>query len=107
MPEILRKCNLNETGLAAALCSYSTLIRSPIPGNIAVTGGLDMDGGSPPADHLDGKIGMALRELHFIDTIIIPTGSSFSTRVPDYVQMVEVSGLEEAADAVFKSDFSI
>lgn len=107
MPEILRKCDLNETGLAAALCFYSTLIRSPIPGNIAITGGLDMDGGSPPADHLDDKIGMVLRELHFIDTIIIPTGSSFRTRVPDSVQMVEVNGLEQAADAVFKSDFSI
>ena len=86
MPEIIRRCDLNDTGLAAALCCYAVLTKSPIPANIAVTGGIDSQGRTLPADSLDGKIETVFWELHSIDKIIIPKGSSCSIRVPENVK---------------------
>ena len=100
-PEILRGCNLNDTGLAAALCYYAVFTKSPIPENIAVTGGIDSQGRTLPADFLNGKIETVLRELHFIDRIIIPKGSSCSIRVPENVRIIEVRNFEQTVDIVF------
>jgi len=107
VPEIIRGCNLNDTGLAAALCCYAVLTKSPIPANIAVTGGIDSQGRTLPVDSLDGKIETVLRELHFIDRIIIPKGSFFNVYIPENVKIIEVSNLEQTIDIVFKNDFII
>ncbi len=107
VPEIIRGCDLKETGLAAALCYYAVFTKSPIPENIAITGGLDSQGRTLPADSLDGKIETVLRELHFIDKIIYPAGSSFSIHAPENVKIIEVSAFEQTIDVVFKNDFTI
>jgi len=107
VPEIIRGCNLNDTGLAAALCYYAVFTKSPIPENIAITGGLDSQGRTLPADSLDGKIETVLRELHFIDRIIIPKGSLFNVYIPENVKIIEVSNLEQTIDIVFKNNFTI
>ncbi len=107
VPEIIRRCDLNETGLAAALCYYAVFTKSPIPENIAITGGLDSQGRTLPADSLDGKIETVLRELHFIDRIIIPKGSLFNVYIPENVKIIEVSNLEQTIDIVFKNNFTI
>ena len=107
VPEILRECNLNDTGLAAALCCYAVFTKSPIPENIAVTGGIDNQGRTLPADSLDGKIETVLRELHFIDKIIIPKNSSRSIQVPENVKIIEVGNFEQTIDTIFKNDFII
>ena len=104
IPEIIQGCNLTDTGLAAALCYYTALIKSPIPENIAITGGLDSQGRTLPVDSLDSKIETVLRELHFIDRIIIPKGSSCSIRVPENVRIIEVSNFEQTVDIVFGND---
>lgn len=107
VPEIIRECNLNDTGLAAALCCYAVFTKSPIPENIAVTGGIDNEGRTLPADSLDGKIETVLRELHFIDKIIIPKNSSRSIQVPENVKIIEVGNFEQTIDTIFKNDFII
>jgi len=107
VPEIIRGCNFNDTGLAAALCCYAVFTKSPIPENIAITGGLDSQGRTLPADYLDGKIETVLRELHFIDKIICPAGSSCSIGVPGNVKIIEVSNFEQTINSVFKNDFII
>lgn len=104
VPEIIRGCNLNDTGLAAALCYYSMLMKSPIPEDMAITGGLDEQGNVVHVKFLDSKIETVLRELHFIDKIIISKGSSFSIGVPENVKIIEVSTLEQTIDTVFKND---
>ena len=81
--------------------------KSPIPENIAVTGGIDSQGRTLPVDSLDGKIETVLRELHFIDKIILPKDSSCGIRVPENVKIIEVSNLEQTIDTVFKNDFTI
>ena len=107
VPEIIRECNLNDTGLAAALCCYAVFTKSPIPENIAVTGGIDSQGRTLPVDSLDGKIETVLRELHFIDKIIIPKNSSRSIQVPENVKIIEVGNFEQTIDTIFKNDFII
>lgn len=101
--EIIQRYKLNDIGLASALCYYAVLTRSLIPGNIAVTGGLDNQGNILRVDYLDGKIETVLRELHFIDKIVIPKGSSFSIHVPANVKIIAVSGTEQAIDVVFRN----
>jgi len=107
MPEIIQGCNLTDTGLAAALCYYSMLMKSPITEDMAITGGLDEQGNVVHVKFLDSKIETVLRELHFIDRIVIPKGSSCSIRVPENVKIIEVSNFEQAIDIVFKNDFTI
>ena len=107
VPEILQGCNLNDTGLAAALCYYSLLMKSPIPEGIAITGGLGEGGNVIHVNFLDSKIETILRELHFIDKIICPAGSPFSIHAPENVKIIEVSNLEQTIDIVFKNDFTI
>jgi len=101
--EIIQRCNLNDIGLASALCYYAVLTRSPIPGNIAITGGLDNQGNILRVDYLDGKTETVLRELHFIDKIVIPKGSSFSIHVPANVKIIEVGDPKQAIDVVFRN----
>ena len=107
VPEIIRGCNLNDTGLAAALCYYAVVTKSPVPKNMAVTGGIYSQGRTLPVGSLDGKIETVLRELYFIDKIIIPKDSSRSIQVPEKVKIIEVSSLEQTIDAVFKNEFII
>jgi hypothetical protein len=107
VPEIIRGCNLNDAGLAAALCYYAVFTKSPIPENIVITGGLDSQGKTLPADLLDGKIETVLRELHFIDKIIIPNGSLFRIRVPENVSIIKVDSFEQAVYVVFKNEIAI
>ncbi len=107
VPEIIRRCDLNDTGLAAALCCYAVFTKSPIPENIAVTGGIDNQGKTLPVGSLDGKIETVLRELHFIDKIIIPKDSLRSIQVPENVKIIEVSNLEKTIDTIFKNGFII
>ena len=105
--EIILGCNLNELGLAAALCYYSVLRGISIPENIAVTGGLDSHGRTLQIESLDGKIEATLRELHFIDKIIIPKNSSINVPISDSVKIIEVGELKQAIDVVFKNDMAI
>ncbi|MEK6558627.1 MAG: hypothetical protein AABZ43_00640 [Planctomycetota bacterium] len=107
VPEIILRCNLNDLGLATALCYYAVRTKLPISENIAVTGGLDSQGEVLKVDSLDGRIETVLRELHFIDKIIIPKGSSCNIRVPENVKIIEVSNFEQAIDTIFKNDFII
>lgn len=100
--EIVRRCNLNEAGLAAALCYYALLTKSPIPENIAVIGGLDSHGKTLHVESLDGKIETVFRELHFIDKVIIPKGALLNIPVPQNISITEVNDLEQALDSVFK-----
>jgi hypothetical protein len=100
---ILQKCNLHDAGLAAALCCYTVLTQSSIPENIIITGGLDIQGRTSGVDFLDGKIETVLRELHYIDKIIIPRGSSFTIAIPEYMDIVEVGNLVQAIDSIFKT----
>jgi len=101
VPEIIQRCNLNDTGLAAALCCYAMLTKTPIPEYIAITGGLDSQGKTVQVKSLDSKIETVLRELHFIDKIIVTKGSSCSIHVPENVKIIEVSNFEQAMDIVF------
>ncbi|HHT9111519.1 MAG TPA: hypothetical protein ACFYDZ_10225, partial [Candidatus Brocadiaceae bacterium] len=101
-PEILHKCNLNDLGLAAALCYYSLITQSPVPGNIAVTGGLDNLGKILPADFLDSKTETIFRELHFIDTIITAGNPSLHFPLPKDKNIFHVNGLGQAISIVYK-----
>ena len=102
MPEILQRCDLNDTGLAAALCYYAMLTKTTIPECIAITGGLYSQGKTVQVKSLDSKIETVLRELHFIDKIIIPKGSSFSIHVPGNVKIMEIDDLHQTIDIIFK-----
>lgn len=73
----------------------------PISENIAVTGGLDSQGKALKVDSLDGKIETVLRELHFIDKIIVPANSSFHIPMPDKVKIIAVNDFEQAMNIVF------
>lgn len=103
MADIVQRCNLNDMGLAAALCYYATFTKSPIPENIAVTGGLDSQGRTLYVEYLDDKVETVLRELHFIDKIIIPRNFMLNTPVPENITIIEVSDLEQGIDVVFKN----
>ncbi|HHT9136332.1 MAG TPA: hypothetical protein ACFYEK_03715 [Candidatus Wunengus sp. YC60] len=107
VPEITQGCNLNDAGLAAALCYYAMLTKTLIPEHIAITGGLDNQGRTLQADSLDGKIETVLRELHFVDKIIIPNGSLCSIPVPGNVRIIKVDSFEQAVYVVFKNDIAI
>lgn len=100
---ILQKCTLHDAGLAAALCCYTVLTQSSIPENIVITGGLDIQGRTSGVDFLDGKIETVLRELHYIDKIIIPRGSLFTIAIPEYMEIVEAGNLVQAIDSIFKT----
>ncbi|KAB2832466.1 MAG: hypothetical protein F9K48_10440 [Candidatus Brocadia sp.] len=100
MSKMVSGCNIHNTGLPAALCYYAMLMKQPIPGNIAVTGGLDEEGRSIPSNALDGKIEVVLRELHFIDEIIIAKGSSIGIFIPNHVRIIEVANFEQALNIV-------
>ncbi len=101
-PEILQKCNVNDLGLAAALCYYSVLIQSPIPDTMAVTGGLNNLGKILPADFLDSKREAIFRELHFVDTIITTGNSSLHFPVPKDRNIINVNDLGHAISIVYK-----
>ncbi len=103
MADIVQRCNLNDTGLAAALCYYAMLTKSPVPENIAVAGGLDSQGRTLPVESMDGKIETVLRELHFIDKIITSKNFAGNTPVPKNVTIIGVSDLEQGIDVVFKN----
>ncbi|TVM00904.1 MAG: hypothetical protein CV087_11470 [Candidatus Brocadia sp. WS118] len=96
--------NLQNAGLPATLCYYALLMKQPIPENIAVTGRLNEEGRTIPSESLDGKIEVVLRELHFINEIIIAKGSSISIFIPNYVRIIEVDNFEQAVDIVLKKN---
>lgn len=100
MTKMVSGCNIQNTGLPAALCYYAMIMKQPIPGTIAVTGGLGEDGGAIPSESLDNKIEVVLRELHFIDKIIVAKGSSVNIFVPNYVSIIEVGNFKQAVDIV-------
>jgi len=99
---ILQKSNLNETWLAAALCYFTAITNSPVLSNIAVTGGLDNHGKVLDVTCIDNKIEVILRELHFIDTIIIPGDSSPAITVPRTINIITVDTLSQAIKALCK-----
>lgn len=99
--EALTGCNLNDIGLAAALCYYAVLTRSIISESIVVTGGLDNQGRVTQVGFLNSKIETVFRELHFINKIIIPRGSSTNISSPDNVNIIEVDNLKQAINIVF------
>lgn len=102
-PEIIQGCRLIDTGLASALCFYAVITKSFIRENIAVTGGLDSNGKTIPADNLDCKIETVLRELHFIDKIVIPKGNPYTITLPENLTLVEVGDLGQAIDVIFQN----
>ncbi|MCF6158660.1 MAG: hypothetical protein E3K32_08835 [wastewater metagenome] len=98
--EMLQRCNVDEIGLAAALCYYALLTQIPITGNIVVTGKLDSRGRISPVDSLDNKIETVLRELHYINKIIVPKDTLPDTHYEN-VPIVEVDNLQQAIEIVF------
>lgn len=102
MTEIIQRCTMNDIGLAAIVCYYSARTKLIIPENIVVTGGLGNENRVSQISFLDSKIETILRELHFIDTIIIPKDSSFSISIPRKVKIIEVDTLKQAIDAAFE-----
>lgn len=100
--KIIAGCDMQNIGLSAVLCYYSMLTRLPIPGNIAVTGGLDIQGRMIPSESLDGKIEVVLRELHFIEKILVAKDSSVSIAIPNKVKITEVGNFEQALAIVRK-----
>lgn len=102
-PAIIQRCNLNDTGLAAAVCYYSMLKKLPIPGDIVITGGMDNQGKVLQVDSLDDKIETVLRELHFINKIIIPKNSSFVISTHGNINIIGADNLEQAINIVFKN----
>ncbi len=107
MADLVPGCKLYDIGLPAALCYYAMLTKQPIPTNIIVTGGLDSHGRALQVEFLDGKIETVLRELHFIDKIIIPKGASWSIPIPDNTKMIEVNTFEQTIQMVFRNDMAI
>ncbi|MBI2470896.1 MAG: hypothetical protein HYV59_06590 [Planctomycetes bacterium] len=107
VPEIIHGCNLNDAGLTAALCYYSMLTKSPMPEDIAIAGGLDGQGNVIHVKFLDGKVETVLRELHFIDKIIIPQDSLYNIPVPENLRIIKVDSFEQAVDVVFKNTIAI
>ncbi len=102
--KITQMCNLNELGLPAALSYYGLLIKSVIPENTIVTGELDNHGKVLQVNSLDSKIETVLRELHFVEKIIIPRDNSINIPVPNSVEIIGVDNLEQTIDVVFKRD---
>lgn len=98
--KIVAGCDMQNAGLSAALCYYSLLTKLPIPGNIAITGGLDAQGRIIPSKSLDGKIEVVLRELHFIEEILVAKDSSLSIAIPNKIKITEVGNFEQALDVV-------
>lgn len=103
-PAIIQRCNLNDTGLAAAVCYYSMLNKLQITGDIVITGGMDNQGKVLQADSLDDKIETVLRELHFINKIIIPKNSSSVISTHGNINIIEADNLEQALSIVFKNN---
>lgn len=101
--DLVPGCKLYDIGLPAALCYYAMLIKLPIPTNVIAIGGLDIHGSALQVEFINGKIETILRELHFIDTIIIPKGASGGIpRVHDNTNMIEVGTVEQAIQVVFR-----
>jgi hypothetical protein len=107
MADLVPGCKLYDIGLPAALCYYAMLTKQPIPTNSIVTGGLDSHGRALQVEFLDGKIETVLRELHFIDKIIIPKGASWSIPIPDNTKIIEVNTFEQTIQMVFRNDMAI
>ncbi len=101
-PAIIQRCNLTDIGLAAAVCYYSMLKKLPITGDVVITGGIDNQGKVLHADALDDKIETVLRELHFINKIIIPKNSSFV--ISTHGNIIGADNLEQAINIVFKNN---
>ncbi|MFN3533351.1 MAG: hypothetical protein ACK41Q_12705, partial [Candidatus Brocadia sp.] len=64
---------------------------------------LDSQGRTLHVESLDGKIETVLRELHFIDKIIVPRNFMLNTPVPENITIIGVSDLEQGIDEVFKN----
>ncbi|NUO09440.1 MAG: hypothetical protein HUU08_12305 [Candidatus Brocadia sp.] len=100
--KIIQRCNLNDIGLPAALAYYSMLTRLTIPVNIVVTGGLDSRGTAIQAEPIGDKVETVLRELHFIDKIIVPKGAPLRVPVSRNIKIIEVSDLEQTINITFE-----
>lgn len=98
--KIVSGCNLQNAGLPAAICYYAMITRLPIPANIMVTGGLDIQGRTIPPEFLDAKIEVVLRELHYIEEIVVANNSSISIAIPNKVRITEVGDFEQAIEIV-------
>lgn len=105
--DLVPGCKLYDIGLPSALCYYAMLTNLPIPANIIAIGGLDSHGRALQVEFLDGKIETILRELHFIDKIIIPKGASWSIPISDNMKLIEVNTFEQAIQAVFRNTTAI
>lgn len=105
--DLVPGCKLYDIGLPAAICYYAMLTKLPIPTNIIATGGLDNCGRTLQVEFLDDKIETILRELHFIDKIIVPKGASWSIPIPDNTKMIEVNTFEQAIQMVFRNTMEI
>lgn len=99
--EIIPYSNISDIGLAAGLCYYSALTKLIVPENIVVAGGLDSQGNVLQITSLDDKIETALRELHFVEKIIIPRGPSLSISIPENVKTIEVGTFEQMISIIF------
>ncbi|MCE7911756.1 MAG: hypothetical protein DCC43_06845 [Candidatus Brocadia sp.] len=104
--QIASGCNLQSAGLAAALCYYAMLTKLSVPANIVVTGGLDGQGRTIPSESLDDKIEVVLRELHFIDEILVARNSAVSIALPNTLIITEVGSFEQAIDVVRNRNIS-
>lgn len=106
--EIIPYSNIGDIGLAAALCYYSTLVKSAVPENTVITGGLDNRGKVLQVSSLDNRIETVIRELHFIEKIIVPKNPSLNISIPENVKIIEVDNFEQTVNTIYKkSDGSI
>ncbi|MDR4509828.1 MAG: hypothetical protein MRJ65_16605 [Candidatus Brocadiaceae bacterium] len=97
-----KDCKLADIRLSAALCYYATQQSLAIPENFIVTGGLDNQGNVLPVESLGAKIETVLRELHFVNTILIPANNPHRIQTSESVRIIEVENLEQAIDTVLK-----
>ncbi len=100
--EIIPYINTNDIGLAFGLCYYSALTKSVVPENIVVAGGLDSKGNVLQISSLDDKIETVLRELHFVEKIIIPKDPSLNISIPGNIKTIEVDTFEQMIGIIFK-----
>lgn len=85
-------------GAAAAAVLFSSWTGTPVPVDVALTGGIDAQGRILPVGALEAKVKAALRERPTLRAVIVPAGSD-PTLADDRV--VQVETLAELLAAVF------
>jgi tetratricopeptide (TPR) repeat protein len=87
-------------GAPAALALHSLLTRSAVPGDIASSGDVTLDGRIGPVAEIGAKVRAALRERPSLRAIFVPAGSPLGEAAADR-RVRPVGTVAELLDAVF------